>query len=265
MIIPATRLSFKNAVCSVLSQTLTPEQIIVIDDSVNQNLEYVNPNVVVLKTGGLKGVSYSRNLGINNAEGEWLALLDDDDVWLPLKLELQLRFNFENGLNASFTSCILDSTNEIRPKISYSQAKSPISQIYDRGLRIRSRFYFGFSSFIVKRNCVFNVRFDEHLFAREDLKFTQDIWNQKYVIGILENPLCVINDDFARTTKLLKISTDLGWARYLLSISLPVTFRFIFLNIIRNRGYKFLSALSKFFYYIMIHARKAVRNFKNTD
>ena len=265
MVIPATRLSFKNAVCSVLSQTLAPEQIIVIDDSEDQNLEFANPNVVVLKTGGLKGVSYSRNLGINQAEGEWLAFLDDDDVWMPLKLELQLRFNFENALDASFTSCILDSTSEIRPKISYSQTKSPISQIYDRGLRLRSRFYFGFSSFIVKRNCVFNIRFDENLYVREDLKFTQDIWNQKHVIGVLENPLCVINDDFVRTTKNLKISTDLGWIRYLLSISLPVTFRFIFLNVIRNRGYKFFSAPSKFFYYIFIHARKAVGNFKNTD
>jgi glycosyltransferase involved in cell wall biosynthesis len=265
VIIPSTRLSFRNSIDSVLSQTLAPEQIIVIDDSRDQDLDFVFPNVLVLKTGGLKGVSYSRNVGINHAKGEWLAFLDDDDIWMPLKLELQLRFNFENNLDASFTSCILDSTNEIRPRISYSHLKSPIAQIYDRGFRIRSRFYFGFSSFMVKKNCVMNIRFDEKLSVREDLKFIQEIWNQKRIIGVFENPLCIINDDFARTTRYLKISDELSWARYLTSISIPATFRFIFLNMIRNRGYKFFTAPTRVFHYLLVHSRQAILEFRNKD
>ncbi len=37
-----------------------------------------------------RGLPASRNLGINNARGEYIALLDSDDVWLPIKLERQI-------------------------------------------------------------------------------------------------------------------------------------------------------------------------------
>ena len=37
-----------------------------------------------------RGVCFSRNLGVKQATGEYVALLDADDVWLPRKLERQL-------------------------------------------------------------------------------------------------------------------------------------------------------------------------------
>ena len=37
-----------------------------------------------------KGVSSARNLGIRNARGSWIALLDSDDQWKPEKMELQI-------------------------------------------------------------------------------------------------------------------------------------------------------------------------------
>jgi glycosyltransferase involved in cell wall biosynthesis len=39
----------------------------------------------VVKTGGLAGVSKARNLGISYASNEFIALLDDDDLWLTSK------------------------------------------------------------------------------------------------------------------------------------------------------------------------------------
>ena len=38
----------------------------------------------------VSGVSHARNLGIREARGEWIALLDSDDMWLPHKLQLQV-------------------------------------------------------------------------------------------------------------------------------------------------------------------------------
>jgi glycosyltransferase involved in cell wall biosynthesis len=39
-----------------------------------------------------QGAGAARNTGARIAQGEWLAFLDDDDVWLPTKLERQLEF-----------------------------------------------------------------------------------------------------------------------------------------------------------------------------
>lgn len=50
-----------------------------------------------------KGVSAARNLGIENTKGEWIALLDSDDEWLPGKLERQFEVLKSSGLKVCHT------------------------------------------------------------------------------------------------------------------------------------------------------------------
>ncbi len=80
------------AIRSVLDQTLAPREIIVVDDgSVDGTallLARTFPSVTVLRQANA-GVSAARNRGIDAAGGEWIALLDSDDEWLPRKLESQ--------------------------------------------------------------------------------------------------------------------------------------------------------------------------------
>ena len=77
------------AVRSVLSQTVAPLELIVVDDgSTDGGRERVaaiaHPAIRLLtrKTPGPGGYA-ARNLGITDAEGDWIAFLDADDIWLP--------------------------------------------------------------------------------------------------------------------------------------------------------------------------------------
>ncbi len=76
---------------SVMAQTLPPKEIIVIDDGSTDDTKIVlanYPGLIIVDQKNL-GVSAARNVGIQKADGKWVALLDSDDEWLPEKLEKQ--------------------------------------------------------------------------------------------------------------------------------------------------------------------------------
>lgn len=82
----------KEAINSVLNQTYTNYEIIVVDDASTDNSpiaikqEYGNKINFVSNERNL-GPVQSRNRGIDLSNGEYIALLDSDDVFLPNKLE----------------------------------------------------------------------------------------------------------------------------------------------------------------------------------
>jgi len=84
------RPSLRTAVESALGQTAPPVEVIVVVDA---DCEPDLPNssaVRVLRTSGGVGPSLAKHLGIESANGDIVALLDDDDVWRRDKLEIQL-------------------------------------------------------------------------------------------------------------------------------------------------------------------------------
>ena len=89
------------AVRSVLAQTYSEFEVIVVDDGSTDGTGKALQDVVSRNNGNGKQVRYffqpnrgqsaARNKGIEEARGEWVAFLDSDDVWLPEKLEWQVR------------------------------------------------------------------------------------------------------------------------------------------------------------------------------
>ena len=80
------------ALGSVAKQSLPPDEIILIDDGSEDETESLVrerfPQVRYLRQAH-QGVSSARNRGIQEAAGEWIALLDSDDLWEPQKLAWQ--------------------------------------------------------------------------------------------------------------------------------------------------------------------------------
>ena len=83
------------AIKSVLQQNYKPFEIIVVDDGSDDNttevLRSYDSNIKIIQQEN-SGVSAARNAGIAVAQGEWIALLDSDDEWLPDKLYNHTRF-----------------------------------------------------------------------------------------------------------------------------------------------------------------------------
>jgi glycosyltransferase involved in cell wall biosynthesis len=78
---------------SVLSQTLPPDEILVIDDGSTDDTVAVASAFPGVRVASYEnaGPSAGRNRGMALATGDWVAFLDHDDLWLPQKLEKQMR------------------------------------------------------------------------------------------------------------------------------------------------------------------------------
>jgi len=100
--------SIERAIDSILSQTVKEFEIIVVNDGSSDGTEEILTSrypVVRQYTINRSGVSKARNVGIQNARGEWIAFLDSDDYWLPNKLEEQMSYL---AMNPWFQICHTD-------------------------------------------------------------------------------------------------------------------------------------------------------------
>ncbi|MCP3871321.1 MAG: glycosyltransferase family 2 protein [Gammaproteobacteria bacterium] len=160
------------ALTSVQAQTLEPLETIVVDDGstdeTRQRVENRFPACRYLFQEN-SGVSSARNLGITSARGDWIALLDSDDEWLPGKLSSQVRLL--NGMS-DYRLC---HTEEIwvrdgkRVNAMKKHAKSG-GWIFDRCLPLC---VISPSSVLIHRSLFYETGlFDESLPACEDY----DLW-----------------------------------------------------------------------------------------
>lgn len=88
----------RRAVASVLSQTYQDIELIVINDNpddtslsikIGNLLSSMAPHATYIVNDKNIGAANSRNLGIQKASGKYIAFLDDDDEWMPSKIESQ--------------------------------------------------------------------------------------------------------------------------------------------------------------------------------
>ncbi len=91
--------SLQKAIDSVLEQSFSDFELIVVDDGSTDNskdiLDAYRDKISII-TQPNKGVSAARNRGIGAARGEHIAFLDSDDAWLPDKLTSQIHFFKKN-------------------------------------------------------------------------------------------------------------------------------------------------------------------------
>ncbi len=180
--------SLKRALDSVQQQSILVDEIIVVDDGSTDATEAMLntyfPSITYIKQDN-KGVSATRNVGICQAKGEWIAFLDSDDTWLSHKLEAQLSaLQQAPSLKICHTEEIWI-RHGIRVNAMNKHQKTG-GWIFKQCLPLCAM---SPSSILIHRN-VFNTigLFDENLPACEDY----DLWlriSAQYPVLFLEQPL----------------------------------------------------------------------------
>jgi len=128
----------KDAVDSVLSQDYPHIELIVIDDGSYDNTkdlleEYKNKITVLTQKN--KGVSAARNAGIKKSRGEFIALLDSDDVWDKGKISCQVKFFLQNprALICQTQEIWIRNGKRVNPKVKH---KKPSGMIFEPSLNL---------------------------------------------------------------------------------------------------------------------------------
>ncbi|MFS4483534.1 glycosyltransferase family 2 protein [Hyunsoonleella sp. 2307UL5-6] len=121
---------------SVLKQTYTNWELLIIDDASKDNTfsiinEYASnfSNIKVFENKINQGAAITRNKGIKEASGSFVAFLDADDLWKPKKLEKQLKFMLDHNAEVSFSSydlmdedsSLLNKTVKALPVLTYKK------------------------------------------------------------------------------------------------------------------------------------------------
>lgn len=154
----------QRAVGSVLQQTFTDFELIIVDDGSTDGAARevcaLDPRIRYVRNDVPKGESGARNAGIRVARGEFLAFLDDDDEWYPQKLERQIRV-FDSArpeVGVVYTGV---ETREVSGEVRIERAVAS-GDVYDKLFQPGAQFPVNNISMLVRRACFDDVGlFDE--------------------------------------------------------------------------------------------------------
>ncbi|MBW2937714.1 glycosyltransferase family 2 protein [Aureisphaera sp. CAU 1614] len=194
---------------SLGKQTFLDYEIIVVDDGTANNLnkllcEQYN-QVYYFKIENSGGPSKPRNFGIKKSKGKYLAFVDDDDLWLPQKLEKQVAI-LEDHPNYGIVHCPCKVINTLGEETSEIIGKPKDEQLKhgDVSLKMIGRFTLMTSSVLIRKTVVDAVgNFNEQMpQVGEDTHFwTRCSFNTKFYY--LSEPLVLyrIHDSMSKRLK----------------------------------------------------------------
>jgi len=192
------------AINSVLCQTCTDYEIIVIDDGSTDNTkEIIENNFPQVRYYYLphRGASRARNYGIQRARGEYIAFLDADDLWLAEKLQKQIGvFNADQELMLVFTEHRFFDSNGIR-EATFSKKERLMTGDVVKNIFLYS--HVALPTVMVRKNVFQEIGyFEEYLNVAED----DNLWIRialKFRIHLLDEVLVhcrMTEDSLSRTT-----------------------------------------------------------------
>lgn len=195
--------TLSRAIDSVLNQTYENIEIIVVDDN-NENSEYrketekcmqkyeSNCKLRYLKHKHNKNGAAARNTGISNSNGDYVAFLDDDDEFMPKKLDLQVNKleKLDESWGAIYTGFIIKKENKV---LLMSQALFEgnfKTKVLLMGFNIGST-----STLLVRKKVLDELNgFDESFKRHQDWEFLIRFF-RKYKLAAINDILTIIHQN----------------------------------------------------------------------
>ena len=110
--------SLQDSVSSVLAQTYSNLELVIVDDASDDNTHAIchmlseqDDRIKIITNENNSGALKSRFIAVDEAKGEWIAFIDADDLWHPEKLEKQLALRDRTGCDLVYTSSSFTNTD----------------------------------------------------------------------------------------------------------------------------------------------------------
>jgi glycosyltransferase involved in cell wall biosynthesis len=275
VVIPSIgRKSITSAVKSVLEQSVPPYEIIIVGFFTeelsklieNQGVLFTN---VVVNLQEMPNAARSRNLGLEIAKGEYVAFLDDDDVWLPKKMECQLDFLRNNPKSICASRAIVESerisifcgkkeVTKVRPKTINCLQKNQnlLEVLYRRVYLVRNRVYIPTPCLVMRREIALLEKFDETMEYLEDIDWLFRLQLRGVLIDQLEEVLVKINASLTRSIHRENLFANQNWGAKVAATSKLYGARYLFGQALRSSVIKasaksFLIYISQGFKYLV--------------
>ena len=193
--------TLRRAIDSIISQTYENLEILIVDDNEKGDEFSVNLEAVVKEYTKDKRVrlitqdkhingAVARNAGINASNGEYIAFLDDDDEWLPTKIEKQISFLLKNPQYGG-VGCLSDvyCNNKLKTKGKINNKDISVFNILRRKVDI------GNCAFLCRKDILLSFGgFDANLKRGQDLQLLSD-FEHVSPIYVIQESLVKINAD----------------------------------------------------------------------
>lgn len=187
--------TLRRAVDSVLSQTLLPDELILVDDCsadgtaaiIAEFAHLTRIRVMAIAQQINQGAAAARNIGMDAATGDYVAFLDSDDTWDPRKLRIQYDFMQKNP-ELELCGHVIGLAGDPAEQPAHGTGSRPISLA---NLLLKN--HLNTPSVMMRRS---NYRFDPVLRYSEDLALWLDIAASGAKIAKLEATLGFVHKAF---------------------------------------------------------------------
>ena len=191
--------TIREAVESVLEQSYTNLEVIIVDDcSTDRTVEIVesipDDRVIIIRCKENGGACRARNIGIENAKGEYIAFHDSDDIWHADKLEKSMYYLKKENVDFVFSALnrkeMKSGKEEILPSYNLNMEKDKLGKLLSFNC-------VSTQTILVKRAVCERCKFDIDLPRFQDWDFAIQILKSGFSVYYIAEPLVecfVLND-----------------------------------------------------------------------